>query len=87
MSGAAINRDKCAILKQGKRVPNEFVGLGVQQVDSVKICGVWFGEAAQEKNEKHILDGMRDRVNKYEKRNLNLYTRTTIINTVILAKL
>jgi hypothetical protein len=60
VSGAAINKGKCVILKQGRRSLNEFEGLGVQQVESVKICGVWFVVAAQEKNEKRILDGMRD---------------------------
>jgi hypothetical protein len=27
VSGAAINKEKCVILKQGSRVPNEFEGL------------------------------------------------------------
>lgn len=67
--------------KQGSRVLNEFEELGVRQADSVKSCGVWFGAAAQEKNEK------REKVKTYEQRNLNIYKRTTIISTVLMAKI
>jgi hypothetical protein len=38
-------------------------------------------------NESKILDGIRESVKRYDKRNLNMYTRATIINTVFLAKL
>lgn len=55
----------------------------MRQVDS---AGFGLG-AAQEKNENHMLDGIREKAKTYEKRNLNIYTRTTIINTVFMAKL
>jgi hypothetical protein len=87
VSGAAINKDKCIVCKQGRNVTNEFEQLGVKQADSVKICGVWFGASAQDKNEDHILTSIREKVKCYEQRNLNIYTRTTIINTVLLANL
>jgi hypothetical protein len=38
-------------------------------------------------NESRILDGIRESVAGYDKRNLNMCTRVTIINTVFLAKL
>jgi hypothetical protein len=87
VSGASINRDKCVLMKQGRI--NEFDNrdIGIKVEDKVKICGIWFGKGAQKLNETKILDGIRDSVTRYEKRNLNLYTRSTIINTVFLAKL
>jgi hypothetical protein len=74
-------------MKQGRS--NEFDNrdIGIKVEDKVKICGIWFGKGAQKLNETKILDGIRDSVTRYEKRNLNLYTRSTIINTVFLAKL
>jgi hypothetical protein len=37
-------------------------------------------------NESKILDGIRESVKLYYKRNLNMYTRATIINTVFSRK-
>jgi hypothetical protein len=87
ISGAAINKEKCVVYKQGYPDNGECAQLGVKQADSIKICGVWFGTSAQEKNEDHILTSVREKVKCYEQRKLNIYTRVTIINSVFLANL
>jgi hypothetical protein len=87
VSGASINKDKCVLMMQGRGTESESQNLGIKVEDRVKICGIWFGEGAQKINEEKILEGIRDGVKRYDKRNLNLYTRTTIINTVFLSKL
>jgi hypothetical protein len=42
-------------------VLNEFEKLGMRHADSVKICGVWFGASAHDKNEKRILECVREK--------------------------
>jgi hypothetical protein len=75
------------LVKQGRCIEGESQNIGIKLEDKVKICGIWFGNGAQKLNETKILEGIRDSASRYDKRNLNLYTRTTIINTVLLAKL
>jgi hypothetical protein len=56
------------------RLMGKSQNLGIKLKDKVKICGVWFGKGAQKMNESKILDGIRESVGRYDKRNLNMYT-------------
>jgi hypothetical protein len=56
-------------------IDGESQDIGIKLQDKVKICGVWFGKGAQKMNESKILDGIRESDGRYDKRNLNMYTR------------
>ena len=90
MSGAKLNRNKCAIMPMKGHTQDDFrlyVLNGINVVDTVKVRGVYLGQNARIKNQEMVKTKIDKTLKQYEGQKLTLFTRSTVINTVILAQL
>ena len=84
ISGAKLNRKKCIIMPVKNCGKDDFVNTGFAVEDAVKVCGVFIGERALEKNEESLNKKIDEALGQYQNRRLTLHTRATIVNNVIL---
>ena len=86
-SGSALNRDKCAALIVGAPINTTDLPSWLQIKDSVKICGVYFGNNMVNINESCLLSKILASLRLHNARALTLRGKVTIINTLVCAKL
>ena len=86
ISGSRLNSSKCKIMPVKGFQHSDFIDYEFNSVDTVKVCGVFLGAKAKEKNEESILKKVDESINSFQNRKLALFTKATIINTLILAQ-
>jgi hypothetical protein len=87
ISGSCLNINKCALMPINGIVSAIDLPKDLKVVEYVKICGVYFGLNAFNLTETSLRKKLEETVAKYSNRRLTTFSRTTIINVVVLAKL
>ena len=86
-SGASLNRNKCAALIVSGNMNTADLPPWLPVKESIKICGVHFGQNMDILNENMLMPKISTAVRLHMPRALTLRGKVTVINTVICAKL
>jgi hypothetical protein len=86
-SGARINYEKCsACIFYGDHQPESWPR-HLKIVDTVKICGIYFGKNAQKLNEELLKTKIQKTADNFKNRHLTHKGKAVLINTLLLANL
>lgn len=86
-SGAKLNENKCKILVIGGSFPPTQLPAWLERVQTLKLCGVYFGQDAQKANEKSLFEKINTAALLNSTRSLSIRGRAIIANVMIMSKL
>ena len=86
-SGSKLNLNKCSILPICHDRQNELNKTGFKVVEQTKICGIYFGNEEKRLNEEARVNKVEGKISQYANRQHPIFSRATIVNTVILAQI
>ena len=86
-SGSALNRSKCAALVVGRPMNTTDLPSWLQIKDTIKICGVYFGNDMVNINQAYLLSKILASLRVHKARALTLRGKVTVLNLLVCAKL